>query len=87
MNALLSLLESKRLRAFLKGSWCRIQDKGIISTSPDSSATAASSELSGVEATSMFSSAIFSKTSDEEDGIVGAEGDAEKVVVVGLVRV
>ena len=82
-----SFEESRRLLTFLKGSWCRTHHKGIISGSPDSSATVAVSELSGMEATSMFSSVSFSKTSDEEVGTVGAEGDAEKVVVVGLVMV
>ena len=35
----------------------------------------------------MFSSVSFSKLSDEEVGMMGEEGDAEEVVVVGLVRV
>ena len=40
-----------------------------------------------MEATSTFSSATFSNTSDEEVATVGAGGDAVEVVVVGLVMV
>ena len=82
-----NLEESRRLLTFLKGSWCRTHHIGTISGSSDSSATASHSGLSGMEGTSMFSSASFPKTSDEEVGTVAGGGDAEEVVVVGLVTV